>query len=88
MVDEAVVRLLFVDDCPDAADTLGALLELAGFRARVCHGGWEAVAALDEFRPDACLIDLAMPGVDGLEVARRVRVWAGGRCVPLVAVTG
>jgi CheY-like chemotaxis protein len=85
--DASVVRVLCVDDCSDAADALAALLELAGFQVRVCYSGTEAEAALDEFRPHACLIDLMMPGMDGLELAHRVRTWAGDRYVPLVAVT-
>jgi CheY-like chemotaxis protein len=81
-------RVLCADDDRDTAETLGVLLELAGFEARVCYDGDEAVAALDGFRPDACILDLGMPGLDGCEVARRVREWAGPRLIPLVAVTG
>lgn len=81
-------RVLCADDDRDTADTLGVLLELAGFEARVCYDGAEAVAVLDEFRPDACILDLGMPGLDGCEVARRVRAWADPRPIPLVAVSG
>jgi CheY-like chemotaxis protein len=84
---EPALRVLCVDDNHDAADTLAALLDLAGFTPKVCYSGPEAVAALDDFQPDACILDLMMPGMDGFEVARRVRAWAGDRYVPLVAVT-
>jgi two-component system, OmpR family, response regulator len=82
------LRVLCVDDDHDTADTLGVLLELAGFEPRVCYSGSEAIASLPEFRPDACILDLSMPGLDGCEVARRLRTWADPRPIPLVAVTG
>jgi CheY-like chemotaxis protein len=80
-------RVLVLDDCPDNADSLATLLDVAGFEAHVFYRPHEALAALDRVRPDACLIDLMMPGMDGAEVGRRVRAWAGDRYVRLVAVT-
>jgi CheY-like chemotaxis protein len=80
-------RVLCLDDSPDAADTLAALLDIAGFDPAVFYDPVDALAALDRIRPDACVLDVMMPGIDGLEVARRVRRWAGPRRLPLVAVT-
>jgi DNA-binding response OmpR family regulator len=77
-----------VDDCREAAAALGAALSVAGFKARVCRSGPDAEAALDEFRPDVCLIDLKTSGREGLDLARRVRAGAAGRPVPLVALAG
>jgi CheY-like chemotaxis protein len=88
MLHRPLLRVLCVDDNRDFADSLGVLLGLSGFAARPYYDGRSALAALDEYRPDACLVDLTMPGMDGFEVARGVRAWAGGRKVPLVAVTG
>jgi CheY-like chemotaxis protein len=82
------LRVLVVDDCPDAADAVADLLRRCGAEVLACHGGAAAVAALPGFRPDACLVDLTMPGVDGCEVARRVRAGAGGDRVLLIALTG
>jgi CheY-like chemotaxis protein len=82
------LRVLVVDDNPDAADAVATLLRFRGAKVLACYGGAEAVAALDSFRPEACLIDLTMPGVDGCEVARRVRAGPGGDAVLLVALTG
>jgi CheY-like chemotaxis protein len=79
---DPILRALCVDGCRDAADALGAVLAIAGFAARVCYGGPDAVTAPDEFRPDVCLIDLKASRADGLELARRVRAWAGGRTGP------
>jgi hypothetical protein len=73
------MRVLVVDDHPDAADALAAVLELLGCPVRACHNGQEALAVVGEFQPQVCLIDLVMPGMDGLELAARLRVWAAGR---------
>jgi CheY-like chemotaxis protein len=78
---------LVVDDNPDAADTLAAVLELLGFDARTCYSGLSALALAPSFAPDACLIDLVMPGVDGFDLAAGLRAWAGHRPLLLVATT-
>lgn len=87
MVEPPVLRVLCVDDNRDAADTLGVLLELVGFQSRVCYDGASALAMAETFRPDACILDLSMPGMDGIELARRLRERPWGRYLPLVAVT-
>ena len=86
---EAIVplRILVVDDQPDAADTLAAVLDLFGCPVRACYDGPSALAAAADFRPDACLLDIVMPGMDGLELARRLREQAGPRPLLLVATT-
>jgi signal transduction histidine kinase/CheY-like chemotaxis protein len=81
-------RVLVVDDNRDAADSLGALLEMLGARVRVVYDGHAALAALREFEPAVIFLDLGMPGLDGFEVARRIRQRKELRNVALVAVTG
>jgi CheY-like chemotaxis protein len=81
-------RVLVVDNNPDAADSLGVLLALLGVESRTAHDGVSALEALDEFQPSAILLDLGMPGMDGYEVAQRVRQHPRGRDVALVALTG
>jgi CheY-like chemotaxis protein len=85
--DPPVLRVLCVDDHPDTADSLGVLLELVGYEAKVCYDGASALALAEEFRPDACILDLTMPGIDGVEVGRRLRERPWARNLPLVAVT-
>jgi CheY-like chemotaxis protein len=85
--DADALRVMVVDDNADAADTLGVLAEILGCEARVCHGGEEALAALQEGLPDVLLLDLSMPRVDGLAVAASARTMAGGRPLMLAAVT-
>jgi signal transduction histidine kinase/ActR/RegA family two-component response regulator len=82
------VRLLIVDDNRDAARTLGTLLSSLGATTSVAFGGQQALEAIETFKPDAVLLDLGMPGMDGYEVARQIRArpaWAGLR---LIALTG
>lgn len=66
-------RLLVVDDNRDAAVSAGQLFELAGFEVRTCFDGPSALTAVEQFTPDACVLDIAMPGMDGYELARRLR---------------
>ncbi len=81
-------RILVVDDNRDAADTLGLLLEADGGEVRVVYDGRAALAMAETFQPTSVLLDLGMPGMDGYEVARRLRQderLAGTR---IVALTG
>jgi PAS domain S-box-containing protein len=82
------VRVLLVEDNPDAAESLTMLLELLGHRVRSAPDG---VAALDAARanpPDVMLVDIGLPGIDGYEVARRVRQEPSIKDTVLVALTG
>ena len=81
-------RVLVVDDNHDAADSLGMLLEFLGAEVKIVHDGKSALAAMGEFNPTAVLLDLGMPGMNGLEVARRMREDPKFRDTTLVAVTG
>jgi signal transduction histidine kinase/ActR/RegA family two-component response regulator len=81
-------RVLVVDDNRDAADSLGTLLQLQGAEVRVVYDGHAALGVLREFRPTVIFLDLGMPGLDGFEVARRIRQREDFRGIALVAVTG
>jgi two-component system OmpR family response regulator len=81
------VRVLYVDDYADVADTAVTLLRLFGFDARAAYDGPSALAAFTAFEPDVCVLDLNMPGMDGDELAVKMRAQADGRQFLLVAVT-
>jgi CheY-like chemotaxis protein len=81
-------RVLVVDDCRDAADSLAMLLRLAGHEVHAAHDGREAVESAGRFRPDVALLDIGMPKLNGYEVARHIRQQPWGRQVVLVAITG
>jgi CheY-like chemotaxis protein/two-component sensor histidine kinase len=81
-------RLLVVDDNQDAALSLAMLLRLQGHEVCVAHDGASALAIAATFLPDAVFLDLGMPGMDGYEVARRLRRQPGLERVVLAALTG
>ena len=83
----AELRVLVVDDHPDAADSLAAVLELVGCMVYACYDGWSALRAAELFGPHVCLLDLVMPDLGGLEVAARLRASAGDRPLLLIATT-
>lgn len=86
---EAPLRLLVVDDNRDAAMTLGTLLgKLAGHDVRIAYDGPEALRIAQSFKPEVVLLDIGLPGMDGCEVARRLRATASGANALLIALTG
>ncbi|HLQ85820.1 MAG TPA: response regulator, partial [Salinisphaeraceae bacterium] len=82
------LRLLVVDDDHDVAAGMELLLNSLGHETRIVHDGEQALAAASTFQPDAILLDLGMPGMDGFETARRLRATAAGRDALLIALTG
>jgi CheY-like chemotaxis protein len=80
-------RLLVVDDNQDAADSLADLLRLEGHEVRVAYSGVAALEVTKAYAPDAVFLDIGMPGMDGYEVARRMRQ-PGREKVVLAALTG
>ncbi|HEX4023649.1 MAG TPA: response regulator [Steroidobacteraceae bacterium] len=80
--------ILIADDNRDALESLAQLLQLAGHQVHQACDGLQALAVADEVRPELMLLDIGMPGLDGYEVARRVRAQEWGRSTVLVAVTG
>jgi CheY-like chemotaxis protein len=81
-------RVLVVDDNEDAAESLALLLGLAGHEARVAHNGPDALRLVESEPPELVFLDLGMPGMDGFEVARRLREVPGRDGLLLVALTG
>jgi CheY-like chemotaxis protein len=81
-------RILVVDDVRDSADTLANILQLLGHQVRAAYDGLAALAIADEWRPDVIIADIAMPGMHGYELARRLRAGLLGRDVLLIALTG
>jgi two-component system response regulator ResD len=65
--------VLVVDDEPTIAEVVSRYLERAGYRTAIAHDGPEALACAERGRPDLVVLDLMLPGVDGLEVLRRLR---------------
>src|SRR5262249_19130533 len=81
-------RILVVDDNRDSAHSLTMLFRLLGNDVREAHDGQQAVQVLSEFVPDLLLLDIALPGMTGYEVARTVRSQERFRRVRIVALSG
>jgi two-component system CheB/CheR fusion protein len=79
-------RVLVVDDNVDAAESMAMLLSLSGHETKVAHDGSAALDAADEFGPEVVMLDIGLPGLDGFEVARRLRERFDG--IRLIALSG
>jgi signal transduction histidine kinase/BarA-like signal transduction histidine kinase len=82
------LKLMLVDDNEDAAMTLGLLLEAVGHAVTVVHDPLEAFARAGEAHFDAFLLDIGLPGMSGVELARRLRKLPGLAGATLMAITG
>jgi PAS domain S-box-containing protein len=82
------IRVLVVDDNHDAAEVLALLLESMGLNAKTVNSGPAALAAIPDYRPNALLMDIGMPGMSGYDVARRIREQPEFNGIKLVALTG
>ena len=88
-VPTAVPRcVLIVDDNEDGAEALAMLLESAGHETHKAYDGFEAIEAARRLSPDAVLLDIGLPGLNGYEVCRRIRSEPWGRDLVLIALTG
>ena len=85
---ESPLRILVVDDLAASAETLMMLLEMEGFEVRIAHEGASALMIADEFRPDAVQLDIGLPGMNGFEVANRLRAIPCCRDALMIALTG
>jgi PAS domain S-box-containing protein len=81
-------RVLIADDNVDAAESLRMWLEMSGHEVHTAHDGPSALAAAESAQPEVVLLDLAMPGMSGFDVARRIRSAPWGSKMVLIALTG
>jgi CheY-like chemotaxis protein/anti-sigma regulatory factor (Ser/Thr protein kinase) len=81
-------RVLIVEDHADSAQTIETLIALDGHEVRNVRDGPAALELVEKFRPDVLLVDIGLPGMDGFEVARRLRASEVTRMSLIVAVTG
>lgn len=81
-------RVLVVDDSEDIAESLGRVLSMRGYEAHLAHDGTQALAMAGALRPDAAVLDIGLPGMNGYDLARAIRNEPWGRSMTLIAVTG
>ena len=82
------LRVLLVDDNVDTVLSFSMLIEAYGHEVRTAHDGLSAVQAAIDYRPDVALLDIGLPGLNGYEVAKRIRQRSNLENVVLVALTG
>jgi CheY-like chemotaxis protein/two-component sensor histidine kinase len=82
------LRVLVADDNADAAESLAALLRIDGHEVHVAYDGEQALAAFSQLEPQAALLDVGMPRLSGLEVARAIRRLPAGKRAVMIALTG
>lgn len=80
--------VLIADDNSDALETLVALLEMEGHTVHSASDGNQALALAQQHRPDVAILDIGMPGLNGNEVAARIRAADWGQAMTLIALTG
>lgn len=80
--------VLVVDDDRDAADSLATMLTFLGAEVKVTYGGVSALEMLQDFKPNVALVDIGMPGIDGFELARRIREERDTQEIVLIALSG
>jgi CheY-like chemotaxis protein len=83
-----LVRILLVDDYSDALDMWALCLRQCGYDVLTAADGLQAVEIATAERPDLVVLDLDLPGISGLEVARRLRAFQPTAQIPLIAATG
>lgn len=81
-------RLMVIDDNKDAAESMSMLLELWGHEVMCAYDGQSALEAATTFQPDAVFLDIGLPGMDGYEIAERMRELPSVAKTVLVAITG
>ena len=84
----SVLRVMIVDDNPDAALMLSMLLEATGYHVFIENSPDAGLALATRCTPDVCLLDIGLPGMDGYQLARRVRALPGMAHATLIAITG
>ena len=80
--------ILIVDDEPDNFDVIETLLSEQDYQLHYAASGSEAIASLDIFDPDLILLDVMMPGIDGMEICRQIKAMSKWQAVPIIMVTG
>ena len=82
------LRIIVVDDNVDGAESLAILLRLQGHDVQVAHDGPEALRVAESARPDVMVLDIGLPGLNGYDVARRIRQQAWSSQLVVIAVSG
>ncbi|HWG00061.1 MAG TPA: response regulator [Steroidobacteraceae bacterium] len=80
--------MLVVDDNRDAAESMSMLLEIWGHEVAFAYDGPSALKTAEQWQPEAVFLDIGLPGMDGYEVAERLRELPQAKTAVLIAITG
>ncbi|MDP1853424.1 MAG: response regulator [Candidatus Omnitrophota bacterium] len=80
--------IMVVDDEQIARDGIARILSREGYEVKLAASGDEALSLLEKIKPDAILLDFKMPGLDGVEVCKRIRANENTETIPIIMVTG
>jgi CheY-like chemotaxis protein len=86
-MEEPKKKILLVDDDPDILTVMGAILDNAGYDVLKAYGGREAITMAEAGHPDLILLDIRMPGMDGVETTDILRSKASTRDIPIAYLT-
>ena len=81
-------NILIVDDNTDIAEMMADFIRIQGYSATTAYNGLEALTSVEDTIPDLVLLDIDMPGMDGIEVCRKLRSIEGTQLIPIVIITG
>ena len=84
---ETRLRILIVDDNRDSAESLASLLRILGNQVCTAYEGLQALAVAENYRPEVILLDLGLPGINGFEVAKQMRLSPVLASTTIVAIT-
>ena len=88
MAERGAERILIADDNDQTVELLEAVLPTWGYHVMAASNGYQALEKVESSRPDLVLLDIDMPGLDGLEVCRRMKSNPQKRSIPVVFVSG
>lgn len=81
-------RLLIVDDDTELINVMQIYFQRSGFKAETADSGQKALNLFNSFKPDAMILDILMPKMDGVKVCKAIRVDKGNLTMPIIALTG
>ena len=81
------IKILYAEDEPNISSALQAVMEQAGYEVLVCDNGRNVLPTLDKVRPDLIVLDLMMPGMDGLDIVRVLNADPEKAKIPIIVTT-
>ena len=88
LMEDERKRVLIVDDDTELINVMRIYFQRSGFQAEVAESGRKALELCDSFKPDAMILDILIPKMDGVKVCQAIRTEKGNTSMPIIALTG